>query len=101
MLSHSLRDDLNGGWLKTDNEARPKLNRIGSITAEFTFDMKSPSACSTLVVDRNKGDDVKENCRNRLVAREKHFEGEDGRALPATFLFSAMHPVGESVCCGA
>ena len=37
-----------------------------------------------------KGDDVKVNYRSRLVVREKRCKGEDGRALPAAFLFSAV-----------
>ena len=32
---------------------------------------------------------MRENYRSRLVVREKRYEGEDGRALSATFLFSA------------
>ncbi|CAK0882720.1 unnamed protein product, partial [Prorocentrum cordatum] len=41
----------------------------------------------------NKGDNVRPNYRSRIVVREKRGKGEEGRALPAALLFSAMPPL--------
>ena len=66
---------------------------------EFTFDVKSLSAGSTLGQSQSgymwldtEGDEVKKNYRSRLVVRQQSHKGEDGRALVATFFFSAMLP---------
>ena len=45
-----------------------------------------------LWIDTNKGDLVEEHHRNRLVVGEKRCKGDDGRALPATFLFRCDAP---------
>ena len=48
-----------------------------------------------LWIDTTKCDDVKQSYRSRLVAREKLYKGENGRALLASLVFSAVHPLEE------
>ena len=36
---------------------------------------------------------MKENYRSRFAVREKRYKGENGRAFPATFLFSMTPPL--------
>ena len=54
------------------------------------FERTGAKPIRSLWIDENRGDDVKEKYRSRLVVREKRHKGEDGRVLSATFLFSTM-----------
>ena len=102
MSWYSSSDDVNGGRLKTDEvkEARKIeldwLHHHGvHVRRQFSECLQRTGAKPTplLWIDTNKNEDVKENYRSRLVVREMRYKGEDGPALPPTFLFSAMSPL--------